>query len=416
MSIRSLLFIGFVVVVTTVLCATCGVDAGEQEEKEFSPERQLSLINEQREKAGVKPLTLSLCLIQCTQDHMDYLAQDLAYAEVTPHRSFPIRLKNFGIDPLNSYAENFLHDQLNDTQVIEDAMLNAEFRQNILNPKFNLFGAAFKVAQSGHRYYIQDFVNDNRMKTLAIVTGASRGFGVAICEQMIKKFTDIDFYLYARSVEGLKNTEQIIKQAASTSTVVSTSIDFSDLDATETLFKQSISTIDFSKYQRVLFVNNHGSLSYLGVIGEKDIDMNVTSVLITCNYFLEKVKAYIAAGNPSATTFALVNISSLAAIKAFSSWGIYCSGKAARDMMYQIIAEETKDIPAIKSLNYAPGAMDTDMQVEVREKSDPETRKRFIEMKENNKYIKTDYSAGKLVGVLEANTYESGAHIDVHDL
>lgn len=54
----------------------------------------------------------------------------------------------------------------------------------------------------------------------------------------------------------------------------------------------------------------------------------------------------------------VVNISSLAAVKAFETWGIYCTNKAARDMFIRVIAEENKG-NKVKALNYAPGPMDT---------------------------------------------------------
>ncbi|KAG2466744.1 SPRE reductase, partial [Polypterus senegalus] len=48
----------------------------------------------------------------------------------------------------------------------------------------------------------------------------------------------------------------------------------------------------------------------------------------------------------------IVNISSLCALKPFKSWSLYCSSKAARNMLFQVLAEENPDI---RVLNYAPG-------------------------------------------------------------
>jgi len=47
-----------------------------------------------------------------------------------------------------------------------------------------------------------------------------------------------------------------------------------------------------------------------------------------------------------------VNISSLCALQPFRSWALYCSGKAARDMMFRVLAAEEPDV---RVLNYAPG-------------------------------------------------------------
>lgn len=48
----------------------------------------------------------------------------------------------------------------------------------------------------------------------------------------------------------------------------------------------------------------------------------------------------------------VVNISSLCAVQPFSSWVLYCTGKAARDMMFRVLAEEEPDL---RVLSYAPG-------------------------------------------------------------
>ena len=78
--------------------------------------------------------------------------------------------------------------------------------------------------------------------------------------------------------------------------------------------------------------------------------------------------------------FLVVNVSSLCAVQAFDSWGIYCAGKAARDMYHAVLAQElTKQAAATVEgtaggvsgrkmlvLNYAPGPLDTDMQKEIR--------------------------------------------------
>lgn len=48
----------------------------------------------------------------------------------------------------------------------------------------------------------------------------------------------------------------------------------------------------------------------------------------------------------------VINISSLCALQPFRSWVLYCTGKAARDMMFRVLAEEEPDL---RVLNYSPG-------------------------------------------------------------
>jgi len=48
----------------------------------------------------------------------------------------------------------------------------------------------------------------------------------------------------------------------------------------------------------------------------------------------------------------LVNISSACALAAKPSWVLYCTGKAARDMAFRVLAVEEPDI---RVLSYSPG-------------------------------------------------------------
>jgi sepiapterin reductase len=118
----------------------------------------------------------------------------------------------------------------------------------------------------------------------------------------------------------------------------------------------------------------------------------------------------------------LVNISSLAAIQPFESWGVYCIGKAARDMLIQIVAKEVESVASlsrgtsIKALNYAPGPVDTDMQAEIRSTASvPEQKALYTSLFNEGKLVTADGTTAKLVGILEKNDYKCGAHVDYFD-
>lgn len=56
----------------------------------------------------------------------------------------------------------------------------------------------------------------------------------------------------------------------------------------------------------------------------------------------------------------VINISSLCAVEPFKSWGLYCTSKAGRNMLFRVLAAEN---PALRVLSYGPGPLNTDMQV-----------------------------------------------------
>ena len=124
----------------------------------------------------------------------------------------------------------------------------------------------------------------------------------------------------------------------------------------------------------------------------------------------------------------IVNISSICAIDPFSTMGVYCSGKAARDMFHKVLAKEYSEDDSDKStaeekqqfkvLNWAPGPCDTEMTDVLSESPilDNKLHDYFESSKQNNTLVKPEDSAKKLVELLRNDKYESEAHIDYYDV
>ena len=198
--------------------------------------------------------------------------------------------------------------------------------------------------------------------------------------------------------------------------------------------------------QHLVFVNNAGSLGHLGPSWKspsledmrQTIDLNVTGSLWLSVRFaryikeIEQQQQNYQERNPpikmgKATTSAtIVNISSLVAVsKDFPGMGIYSAGKAAREMYHALLAkdedeatEEESEIEPpnailLKTLNYAPGPLETTMTQEIRDSDglDADIQSNF-----QTKLLDPEDSARKLIELLDTNEFESGSHIDYYDL
>ena len=101
----------------------------------------------------------------------------------------------------------------------------------------------------------------------------------------------------------------------------------------------------------------------------------------------------------------------------------FFAGKAARDMFTTVVAKEQQADAANasatthKTLNYAPGPLDTDMQTELRESVTlhPPTREWSLEAFQAGTLVKPEESAAKCLRILAADRFESGAHVDYYD-
>jgi len=258
---------------------------------------------------------------------------------------------------------------------------------------------------------------------LGVVTGGSQGFGKSIAISFYKTWKDqnVQMILIGRNEAGLEETKRDVESLHSTEyrnlRIIVFHLDLSDLNTIDSNLQKLFQHIQPNKYHKSFLFNNSGSLGPLTTLQniqdsksiQQFMDLNISSCLILCAKFLREF-------SNSQSSLSIINISSLAAVKPFYSWSLYCSAKAARDMMIGVIAEETKENTQIRLLSYAPGPMDTDMQRALREESTyAPHRQIFGDMKQKGQLVNTMDSATKLNRLLIANKYENGSHIDFFD-
>ncbi|XP_045169052.2 sepiapterin reductase-like [Mercenaria mercenaria] len=256
-------------------------------------------------------------------------------------------------------------------------------------------------------------------KALCVITGASRGYGRCLAEMFVT-------HLPAGSLLLLlaRNTDQLTEVSARLTSLnnsvrvawekfdQSNVTDCSQENIHSILSKAEIRLQDFNS---VFLVHNAGSVGDLtkyawefsdGNMVANTINLNVTGTVLLNASLLNEIRKY------DIKQKIVVNVSSLAAIQPFSSWSLYCAGKAARDMFFQTLAAEDQ---TLRVLNWAPGPLDTDMQALCRECADPTLRQTFNDMHKNGSLLKCKESAAKLITLLEKNTFVSGQHIDYYD-
>jgi len=249
---------------------------------------------------------------------------------------------------------------------------------------------------------------------LAIVTGASRGFGRSVCKELAKQYGEkLRLVLVARSDSGLNETKTIVKEFK-TIDVVTLVGDLGNTIGLETVHNQIFEACKDVKPKQRFLINNAGSLGDLSkhvkdYSNIKELqaycDFNLVSCISLTAKFLKEFD-----GDENV----VVNVSSLLAVKAFAGWGMYAMAKAGRDMFHAVVAEESW---TTKSLNFAPGPLDTDMQKDVRDTiCDEGQKKAYTDMHTESKLVSPDDSASKLVQLLVKNNFESGTHVDYYDV
>ena len=245
-------------------------------------------------------------------------------------------------------------------------------------------------------------------KTLIIITGASRGYGQEIAVQMAQKVAEPSFVLISRALNDLKNTEKLCQEKNS-----KCQIKLVQLDLQKAKKEDFEIPFDFKDFDSLVLVHNAGSLGNQGTKvtefdNEKEMAdyfyLNVISVMI--------LNSKVAKESEKIKNKLVINITSLAALQPFETWGSYCSGKAARDSLFKCMAVEESDW---KVLNWAPGPMETKMIEDLLadDKTHPNIRKAFEGMKGN--FVACDKSVEKMIQVLDEDKFKSGDHVDFFD-
>ncbi|XP_032862967.2 sepiapterin reductase [Tyto alba] len=254
--------------------------------------------------------------------------------------------------------------------------------------------------------------------TSCVLTGASRGFGRSLARLLAPLLGEGSLLLLlARSAAALSELAAELRSGGPGLRVEYVAADLRCGDGQRRAIAALRELLPAGPPGRLLLINNAGSLgdvskSFLDLTDPDEVNsyfaFNVTSALCLTASALQ------AFGTRPGASRTVVNVSSLCAVKPFKNWALYCSGKASRDMMFQVLALEE---PGVRVLNYAPGPLDTDMQLLARTKTaDPEMRQYFQSLQESGQLIDCTVSAQKLLNLLEEDTFPSGAHVDFYDI
>ncbi|XP_022613552.1 sepiapterin reductase-like [Seriola dumerili] len=241
---------------------------------------------------------------------------------------------------------------------------------------------------------------------ICIITGASKGFGRALAHEVCHLLEPGSvLLLVARSGTLLQELKEELQSFTDKQWLVVHCI-AADLSTREGVNEtvrvarqEAVNEID-----NVLLINNAGSLGPISGF------QSFTD--------LERVNSYLSFNISSALTltagilqtfpcrpglrWSVVNVSSIYALQALPSWALYCTAKAARKMMFSVLAEEE---PNVKVLSYSPGPMDTDMQEEIQ-------RSTGI----SHCLFPCQESAAKLMKLLLDNDFSSGGHLDFFEV
>ncbi|XP_030273081.1 sepiapterin reductase b isoform X2 [Sparus aurata] len=239
-------------------------------------------------------------------------------------------------------------------------------------------------------------------RCICIITGASKGFGRALAHQVccwLKPGSVL--LLVARSETLLQELKEELKGFAVEQQLLVNCI-VADLSTQKGVNEAvRVARLESEKENdHVLLINNAASLGDISQFSSfTDLDvvnsymsLNISSALVLTAGMLQ-----VFPRRPG-LRWTVVNLSSVFATEALPSWVLYCTAKAARKMMFSVLAVGE---PNVRVLSYSPGPLDTGMQKDI-------LRMTGVD---NHPFPCKD-SAVKLMKLLLDDDFASGTHID----
>ncbi|CAL2084282.1 SDR family NAD(P)-dependent oxidoreductase [Tenacibaculum sp. 190524A05c] len=242
------------------------------------------------------------------------------------------------------------------------------------------------------------------MSKILIITGGSKGIGKALANY----YSNNGYEVY--SLSRTTSDSEIINQIT---------VDLSNLNDSVVIFEKLIQKLKSIPIESITLINNAGRLGQIANLEHispedihKSIVLNTTIPLSFSGIFIKELSSINCLKQ-------IITISSGAAKKAYPGWSVYCSSKAAIDMMTATIAQEQEyvDNPT-KAFGIRPGVVDTNMQSQIRTTNSSDFRnvQRFIDLKENKELYTPEYVASKIFELDTKGSLKNGLTVDLRDL
>ena len=196
---------------------------------------------------------------------------------------------------------------------------------------------------------------------LTILTGASRGMGLAMAQQLLTT----GHHLLCIS----RQTNDTLTHAAQLASVPLTqwTQDLSDgLGASQRL-KDWLAGLDAEAYASATLINNAGVIPRIGPLSQSDAQDIAQALRVGLEAPMQLCAAFLAATEPWGVPRKVLNISSGLGRNAMASQAGYCAAKAGMDHFTRCLAlDEARKPHGALVCSLAPGVIDTDMQVQLR--------------------------------------------------
>lgn len=196
---------------------------------------------------------------------------------------------------------------------------------------------------------------------LTIITGASRGMGLAMAQQLVQPGARL------LCISRRRNPDLQALADAAGAVLEQWSADLADGAPAAQQLKGWLAALDTQALDSATLINNAGLISPLVALRDSDPLALAQALRVGVEAPLQLCAAFLDATRDWAVPRKVLNISSGLGRRAMASSAAYCAAKAGMDHFTRCLALEEAAVPnGAKVCSLAPGVIATDMQLQLR--------------------------------------------------
>ena len=247
---------------------------------------------------------------------------------------------------------------------------------------------------------------------LTILTGASRGMGLAMAQQLLASGHDL-------LTLSRKGNDELAAQAAKAGRQCEQwPQDLARADTAAARLETWLQAQDSGSLASVTLINNAGMIPRIASVEDIPAAQLADAMRVDLEAPMLLTGAFLRATAGWKIPRRILNISSGLGRRAMASQAAYCAAKAGMDHFTRCVALEQAPLPnGARICSLAPGVIDTDMQVQLRsaDASHFPDKGSFVGMKDKGVLSSPADAAARVLAFLQRPDFGSNPVADVRD-
>ena len=250
------------------------------------------------------------------------------------------------------------------------------------------------------------------IKHLFILTGASRGMGLAMARQLLQPSNML------LGISRSTNETLAVQAKQADANLLQWTQDLALGARTSARLEQWLREQEASSFASATLINNAGVIPRIGPLSEADADDLSHALRVGLEAPMQLASAFLRSTENWAGQRKVLNISSGLGRRAMASQAGYCAAKAGMDHFTRCVAlEELLKTNGAKVCSLAPGVIDTGMQEQLRAANSnvfPD-HSSFVNLKTSGSLSSPEEAASRILAVLMRADFGANPVADVRD-